>query len=106
MLSILLVDDESAARRGMRLLLKPFQDVTIIGEAENVKSACDFLKTTVPDLVLLDVEMPQSQGFALKEFLSEKTAIVFVTAHENYAAQAFEVEAIDYLLKPVRPCEH
>lgn len=101
MLKVFIVDDESAARRGLHILLRKFDDVEIVGEADGVRSAKLMLSTIVPDVVLLDVEMSNQNGFLLKEFLSPNTQIIFVTSHSKYAAEAFEIEALDYVLKPV-----
>ena len=101
--TVVLVDDEPSARRGLRRLLSTHEDVEVLGEAEDVASAVALLKTVVPDAVFLDVEMPGGQGFDLLRALPAKTKVVFVTAHSQHGPRAFEVEALDYLLKPVRP---
>lgn len=102
MLKVIIVDDEQAAREGLILLLAAHKDVEILGEAESVEEACRLIESKEPDVVLLDIEMPNVQGFSLQDYLTENTQIIFVTAHAKYAAKAFEVEALDYLLKPVR----
>jgi len=102
MLKVIIVDDEQAAREGLTLLLAAHEDVEILGEAESVEEACLLIQNKEPDVVLLDIEMPNVNGFSLKNYLSKNTQIIFVTAHAKYAAKAFEVEALDYLLKPVR----
>jgi two-component system LytT family response regulator len=103
MLKVLIVDDEAAAREGMELLLGAHPDVEIVGQAGTVAEAKDVLEVHQPDLVFLDIEMPQAKGFALLDSLGEKTQVIFVTAHAEHAARAFDVKALDYLLKPVRP---
>jgi two-component system LytT family response regulator len=101
--SVIIVDDEGGARRGMRRLLEAHSDVEILGEASSVSEAVGLLKSKVPDIVFLDVEMAGGNGFGLVDALDPATKVIFVTAHVIYAAKAFEVEAVDYLLKPVRP---
>lgn len=102
-LTTLIVDDEPLAREGLRMLLSRDPDVTAIHEARDGREAVAAIRDTRPDLVLLDVQMPEMDGFAVvKEIGAERMpAIVFVTAHDQYAIQAFEISAIDYLLKPV-----
>ncbi len=102
MLRMIIVDDESAARRGLKFLLKEHADVEILGEAASVAEAKALLKTVTPDLVFLDVEMPRADGFSLHDALAPETAIIFVTAHMAYATDAFDINALDYVLKPLR----
>ena len=101
--STLLVDDEPLAREGLRMLLANDADVSVIHEAKNGREAVEAIRNTRPDLVFLDVQMPEMDGFAVvQEVGAERMpAVVFVTAHDKYAIQAFEINAIDYLLKPV-----
>ncbi|HVP45389.1 MAG TPA: LytTR family DNA-binding domain-containing protein [Bryobacteraceae bacterium] len=102
-LTALIVDDEPLAREGLRMLLARDREVTAIHEARDGREAVAAIRDTRPDLVLLDVQMPEMDGFAVvKEIGAERMpAVVFVTAHDQYAIQAFEINAIDYLLKPV-----
>jgi two-component system LytT family response regulator len=102
-LTTLIVDDEPLAREGLRMLLSQDADVSAIHEAKDGKEAVAAIRETRPDLVLLDVQMPEMDGFSVvKEIGAEQMpAVVFVTAHDQYAIQAFEINAIDYLLKPV-----
>jgi two-component system, LytTR family, response regulator len=99
----LLVDDEPLAREGLRMLLAADAEVSSIREARNGREAVEAIRAVRPDLVFLDVQMPEMDGFAvLQEVGAEQMpAVVFVTAHDKYAIQAFEINAIDYLLKPV-----
>lgn len=99
---VILIDDEPAARRGLARLLQAHADVQVLGEAENVTAARELLRGTTPDAVFLDVEMPQGSGFELIQSLAPSTRVIFVTAHAEHAPLAFEVAALDYLLKPVR----
>jgi two-component system LytT family response regulator len=98
----LIVDDERLARRFIRLMLKDDHDVEIIGECRNGREAVTAIKESEPDLVFLDVQMPEMDGFAVLETLgpAQVPKVVFTTAYEQYAIQAFELHALDYLLKP------
>ena len=101
--TVLIVDDEPLAREGLRMLLAGDPDVSEIHEAKDGREAVSALSTTRPDLVFLDVQMPEMDGFAVVQEVSAERmpAVVFVTAHDKYAIQAFEINAVDYLLKPV-----
>lgn len=102
MLRTLIVDDEAPARRRIRRLLALERDVTIAGEYADGASACRAIVSLHPDLVFLDVQMPERDGFAVVKALppGPLPAILFVTAHDQYALRAFDVHAVDYLLKP------
>ena len=102
-LTVLLVDDEPLAREGLRILLARDPDIGAIQDAKNGHEAVALIREARPDLVFLDVQMPEMDGFdAVREVGPEgMPAVVFVTAHDQYAIQAFEINAIDYLLKPV-----
>jgi len=102
-MNVLIVDDEPLARAGMRLLLEEEKAISSIAEARNGAEAVEAIRAARPDLLLLDVQMPEMDGFGvLKELGAEHMPpVIFVTAHDKYAIQAFEVNAIDYLLKPV-----
>lgn len=99
----LLVDDEPLAREGLRILLERDPAVGGIYEARNGQEAVSAIRSLRPDLVFLDVQMPEMDGFAVARSVGagEMPAVVFVTAHDQYAIEAFEINAIDYLLKPV-----
>jgi two-component system LytT family response regulator len=101
--SALIVDDEPLGREGLRLLLAEDAEFTVIHEAENGPEAVQRIRSLHPDLVFLDVEMPQMDGFGVVRAVGAERmpAVVFVTAHDRYAVQAFEINAIDYVLKPV-----
>ncbi|MGH9629238.1 MAG: LytR/AlgR family response regulator transcription factor [Bryobacteraceae bacterium] len=102
-LTTLVVDDEPLAREGLRMLLSQDPDVSAIHEAKDGRAAVEAIRHVKPDLVLLDVQMPEMDGFSVvREIGTERMPpVVFVTAHDQYAIQAFEINAIDYLLKPV-----
>jgi two-component system, LytTR family, response regulator len=97
----LLVDDERLARSGLRRLLESHDDVTIVGEAANADDALSQIRRLNPDVVFLDVEMPGRSGLELLEELEDFPAVIFTTAYQEYAVRAFEVSALDYLLKPI-----
>src|SRR5678815_1724201 len=99
----LIVDDEPLAREGLAMLLKDESAISSISEARNGAEAVDLIRKDRPDLVLLDVQMPEMDGFGVLRALGPEhmPPFIFVTAHDRYAIQAFEVNAIDYLLKPV-----
>jgi len=98
----LIVDDEPLARRNLRLLLERDSQIEIIGECRNGKEAVKTIETSRPDLIFLDIQMPEMDGFDVLEQVGPEhvQAIVFVTAFDQYALKAFEVHALDYLLKP------
>lgn len=102
MIRVLIVDDEPIARNGIRILLADDTDVEIIGECGNGVDAVEAIRRQRPDLVFLDVQMPDLDGFGVLAALEphEVPTIVFVTAYDSYALRAFEVNAVDYLLKP------
>jgi two-component system LytT family response regulator len=102
-LSVLLVDDEPLARDGLRLLLARDPDIGAMHDAKNGHEAVAAIRQSRPDLVFLDVQMPEMDGFDVVRAIGADAmpAVVFVTAHDQYAIQAFEINAIDYLLKPV-----
>ncbi len=99
----LIVDDEPLARRELRRLLAPFAWVEIVGEASDVEEARERVESLLPDVVFLDVQMPGGTGFDLLTQLDRVPRVVFTTAYDHYAVKAFEVSALDYLLKPVEP---
>lgn len=102
-LTVLIVDDEPLAREGLRLLLDADPHVGEILDARNGAEAVTTIRRQRPDLVLLDVQMPGMDGFAVVEAIGAEhmPAVIFVTAHSQYAIRAFEISAVDYLLKPV-----
>jgi DNA-binding LytR/AlgR family response regulator len=105
MLRVLIVDDEPLARRRLDILLKDIPDVTVAGAAPHAMAAKKMIAELRPDLVLLDIKMPGMSGFDLLDALPKDGApiVVFVTAFDRFAIEAFERAAFDYLLKPVEP---
>jgi two-component system LytT family response regulator len=101
---VLIADDEPLARRGIRQLLQAHPDVTVVGEARHGAEAARMLEALSPDLVFLDVQMPEMDGFEVLKALGsarELPAVIFVTAYDEFAVKAFEAHALDYLVKPV-----
>ncbi|MBK7140759.1 MAG: response regulator transcription factor [bacterium] len=101
----LIVDDEPLAREGIRMLLEPDSGFSIVAEAGNGAEAIEMIRLHHPDLVFLDIQMPGMNGFDVLKALDGEPMplIVFVTAYDSYAIRAFEVHAVDYVLKPVDP---
>jgi two-component system LytT family response regulator len=98
----LIIDDEPIARQTIRLLLSEDPDIEIVGECTNGLEAVESIRTTAPDLIFLDIQMPGASGFEVLRQLDpgQVPEVVFVTAYDNFAVKAFEVHALDYLLKP------
>lgn len=102
MIRALLIDDEQVARERLRQLLSAYDDVEIVGEADDGESAITRIDETKPDLVFLDIQMPGCTGLEVAASLqAPRPAIIFCTAYDEYAVDAFELHAVDYLLKPV-----
>src|SRR6266446_10360265 len=99
---VLLVDDEPLARERLRRFLEKEAEIEMVGECANGREAVSAIKRHSPDLVFLDVQMPELDGFGVLAELKDEPmpAIIFVTAHDQFALRAFEVHALDYLLKP------
>ena len=100
----LIIDDERLARAEVRRLLDDFDWVKVVGEAENAEQALALIQAQQPDLLFLDVQMPDKTGFELiEEIRGEMPRIIFTTAYDEFALRAFEVNALDYLMKPITP---
>ncbi len=100
-MNAVIADDEPLARKTIRLLARRDPDITIVAEARNGAEAIDAVREHKPDILFLDIQMPGLDGFDVLELLGDEApAIVFVTAYDQYAIRAFEVHAVDYLLKP------
>ncbi|MBC7383978.1 MAG: response regulator transcription factor [Bacteroidia bacterium] len=98
----LIIDDERLAREGLKGLLKDFPEIQVIAEAANVDEALDIIEKLKPQLLFLDIQMPEKTGFDLLEELIDTPVIIFTTAYDEFAIKAFEVNALDYLLKPIQ----
>ncbi len=99
----LIIDDEPAARRLMKSLLQDYpENVTIIGEASNGAEAVKLIDSLKPDVIFLDIQMPDFTGFEVLEKVQHKPSVIFTTAYEQYALKAFENFSVDYLLKPIK----
>ncbi len=103
MLRVMVIDDEPLARQAMRHLLSTHPEVVIVAEAARAGTALEMIRSLRPDAVFLDILMPGLSGFDLLRDLATPIKVVFVTAHAEHAVRAFDFEAVDYLLKPVRP---
>lgn len=97
----LIVDDEELARHIIRELLQPHSEIEVIAECANGFDAVKAFAEHKPDLVFLDVQMPKLTGFDVLELIGDEVSVIFVTAYDQYAMRAFEVHAVDYLLKPI-----
>ncbi|WP_333577634.1 LytR/AlgR family response regulator transcription factor [Sphingobacterium sp.] len=97
----IVVDDEPLAREGIISLSREIPHIDILGEFSNAVSALDFIKNNEVDLVFLDIQMPKVSGLEFAEQIPEQTLVIFTTAYSQYALRSYELEAIDYLLKPI-----
>jgi two-component system LytT family response regulator len=100
-ITALIVDDEDLARLVLRELIQSHTDIEVIAECANGFEAVKAVAKHKPDLIFLDVQMPKLSGFDVLELIGTETAVIFVTAYDQYAMRAFEVHAVDYLLKPI-----
>jgi two-component system LytT family response regulator len=99
----IIIDDERLARNELKKMLALHPEIEIIGEAANADEGLRLINELNPDLILLDVQMPVKTGFDLLQELEKLPAVIFTTAYDEYAIRAFEVNALDYLLKPIDP---
>lgn len=101
----LVIDDEPLARRGVRHLLKSEPDIEILGECGDGLQAVEEITAQTPDLILLDIQMPEMDGFAVLQALTagRPPLVIFITAYDEFALHAFQAHALDYLLKPIKP---
>lgn len=99
----LIIDDERLARKELIKLLDEYKEIEVIGEAVNADDGIEKIKELKPELIFLDVQMPGKTGFEMLEELETVPNVIFTTAHDEFALQAFDVNALDYLLKPVQP---
>ena len=99
----IIIDDERLARNELKKMLVFHPEIEVIGEAANADEGLNLINELNPDLILLDVQMPVKTGFDLLQELEKLPAVIFTTAYDEYAIRAFEVNALDYLLKPIDP---
>lgn len=102
-LTAIIIDDERLARAELRLLLADFPELSIVGEARNLTDAVNLIRVNKPDVVFLDIQLANENGFDLLEKIEKDFKLIFVTAFDEFAIRAFEINAVDYLLKPVNP---
>ncbi len=102
-INAMIIDDEKLAREELVFLLKDIPGISIVGEAQHVREAKEMIHDHKPDLIFLDINMPVQSGFELLEELVQPPQVIFVTAYDQYAVQAFETDALAYLVKPVVP---
>ena len=101
-LNVIIVDDERLARDEIKRMLMGYPDIAVLGEAGNADEAKHLIEKYNPQLIFLDVQMPGRSGFELLEMLSDIPEVIFTTAYDQYAVKAFEANALDYLVKPIR----
>lgn len=99
----IIIDDERLAREEFKSLLKDYHEIELIAEAKNANEGIQLINELKPDLIFLDISMPEMDGFEMLKHLNEIPNVIFVTAFDEYAIKAFEVKALDYILKPVDP---
>lgn len=100
-MNCIIIDDEPLARAEMRSLINEVSKLEILGEFSNAPAALDFLKTNEVDLIFLDIEMPMVTGLEFAEMLPKQSLVIFTTAYSQYALKSYELDAVDYLLKPI-----
>jgi two-component system LytT family response regulator len=100
-LTAIIVDDERLARQKLRTMLAKHSEIALVGEADGVSQAIEIIERLKPEVLFLDVQMPGASGFELLDRVSNSLKVVFITAFDEYAIRAFDVNAIDYLLKPI-----
>src|SRR4026208_939885 len=98
-----IIDDERLARNELKKMLLEFPEVEVIAEAANANEGIDKIENMSPDLIFLDIQMPGKTGFDMLTELERAPHVIFVTAYDEYALKAFEVNALDYLMKPIEP---
>ena len=103
MIRAVIIDDERLARNELKKLLQEFPEIEIIAEAANANEGIEKIDSLNPDLIFLDIQMPGKTGFDMLAELDKAPDVIFTTAYDDYAIKAFEVNALDYLLKPVEP---
>ncbi|MEX0635122.1 MAG: response regulator, partial [Ferruginibacter sp.] len=99
----IIIDDERLARKELKKLLSEFPEIEVIGEAANAEEGIEKIESLSPDLIFLDIQMPGKTGFDMLMELEKAPHVIFITAYDEFALKAFEVNALDYLMKPVEP---
>lgn len=99
----IIIDDERLARTELRKLLQEYPEVEVVDEAANADEGVQKIESHAPDLIFLDIQMPGKTGFEMLQELDHVPTVIFTTAYDDYALKAFEVNALDYLLKPIEP---
>ena len=102
-LRAIIVDDERLARKELREMLNEYEGIEVVAEADNADAARELIEKDQPDVVFLDIQMPGDSGFDLINSTSIEGKVIFVTAFDEYAIRAFDINALDYLLKPINP---
>ena len=102
-MNCLIIDDEPLARIGMERLIRQYSNLKVVGTFRNAIGVADFLKKNEVHLLFLDIEMPGINGLELAKILPEQTLVIFTTAYSQYALESYEVDALDYLVKPITP---
>src|SRR5690349_8150300 len=103
MIKAVIIDDERLARNELKKLLQDFPEIEVVAEAANANEGIEKIDSLNPDLIFLDIQMPGKTGFDMLAELDKAPDVIFTTAYDDYALKAFEVNALDYLLKPVEP---
>lgn len=103
MYKAIIIDDERLARNELKKLLSEFSEIEVIGEAANAQEGIEKIESLSPDLIFLDIQMPGKTGFDMLMELEKAPHVIFITAYDEFALKAFEVNALDYLMKPVEP---
>src|SRR5256885_16666158 len=102
-LKAIIVDDERLARSELKKMLQDYPDINVIDEAANAEEGIEKIEMQNPDIIFLDIQMPGKTGFDLLASLERAPHVIFTTAYDEYALKAFDVNALDYLLKPIEP---
>jgi two-component system LytT family response regulator len=103
MQKVVIIDDERLARNELKKLLQDFSDIEVIGEAANATEGLEKIENLSPDFIFLDIQMPGKTGFDMLTELEKAPHVIFTTAYDEFALKAFEVNALDYLMKPIEP---
>jgi len=101
-INVIIVDDERPARKELFFLLRDKTEITVVGEADNIQDAILLIKDKKPDLVFLDIQLAGENGFDLLQKVEINFKVIFVTAYDEFAVRAFQLNSIDYLLKPIK----